>query len=246
MNTETLTYSADGLTMESILYCEPAAGTRPGVLVFPDAAGLGEQAMASAQKLSRLGYVALACDLYGQRQVLAEEAKIMQLLGEIRHDVARIRARAQGALAALQARPEVDPQRVAAIGYCFGGTMALELARSGAAVAGVVGFHSGLSAAAPQDSGHIRGRILVCIGADDPLIPPEQRAEFEREMRAGKVNWQLSLYGGAVHGFTNPGIDRRGRPDTLRYDAQSDARSWREMLGLFEELFPGTSSSGHS
>src|ERR1700730_14087002 len=143
MKTETLTYSADGRTMESILYCEPAGGTRPGVLVFPDAAGLGEQAMASAQKLARLGYVALACDLYGRHQVFAEEAKIMQMLREIRHDVARIRARAQGALAALQARPEVDPQRVAAIGYCFGGTMALELARSGAAIAGVVGFHSG-------------------------------------------------------------------------------------------------------
>ncbi len=137
----------------------------------------------------------------------------------------------------MQQRPEVDQTRIAAIGFCFGGTMALELARSGAPVAGVVGFHSGLATAAPQDAQNIKGKILVCIGADDPGIPAEQRSAFEREMREGKVDWQMKLYGGVVHSFTDPEADGRGNPERARYDARADRRSWAEMRAFFDEIF---------
>ena len=115
--------------------------------------------------------------------------------------------------------------------------MSLELARSGADIRGVVGFHSGLGTAQPQDAKVIKARILVCIGADDPGVPPEQRAAFEQEMRAGMVDWQLHLYGGVVHSFTNPDAEKLGRPEFARYDAQADARSWASMMTFFSEIF---------
>ena len=237
MYTQNVTYEADGLAMDSQLYFEPAAQRRPGVLVFPEIFGLGEHALSCARRLASLGYVALACDLHGGRRVIDDMPAVMKLMEPIRRDTGRIRARAHGALDALLGRPEVDPARIAAIGFCFGGTVALELARSGAPLAGVVGFHSGLATVDPQDARNIRGKVLACIGADDPGIPPEQRAAFEQEMRAAGVDWQLTLYGGVVHGFTNPQADQRGRPEFLRYDAKADGRSWRQMRDFFDEIF---------
>ena len=115
--------------------------------------------------------------------------------------------------------------------------MALELARSGANIAGIVGFHSGLATAAPKDAKNILGKVLVCIGADDPGIDAAERAAFEDEMRAGGVDWQMNVYGGVVHSFTNPAADAMGNPDFLRYDAKADARSWSEMRAFFDEIF---------
>ena len=240
MHSQSVKYQADGLDMDSELFYEPGAGPRPGVLVFPEIFGLGQHALSRARELCSLGFVALACDLHGARRVFDDKNadEVMTLMQPIRKDVARIRSRAQGALTALSARAEVDPARIAAIGFCFGGTVALELARSGAPIAGVVGFHSGLATVAPQDARNIRAKILVCIGADDPGIPSEQRAAFEQEMRAAQVDWQLALYGGVVHSFTNPEADRRGRPQFQRYDARADARSWQQMRAFFEEIFP--------
>jgi dienelactone hydrolase len=137
----------------------------------------------------------------------------------------------------LLAQPNVDPNRIAAIGYCFGGTMALELARGGAPVHGVVGFHSGLATKDPADAKNIKGRVLVCIGADDPGIDPASRSAFEAEMRAAGVNWQMSLYGGVVHSFTNPEASKLGNPAFAAYNEQADMRSWSEMLTLFGEIF---------
>jgi dienelactone hydrolase len=134
-------------------------------------------------------------------------------------------------------RPEVDASKVAAIGYCFGGTLSLELARSGAPIKGVVGFHSGLATALPQDAKNIKGKVLVCIGADDPGVPPEQRAAFEQEMRDGRVDWRMHLYGGVVHSFTNPDAVKLNNPAFARYDEEADKRSWGEMMSLFKEVF---------
>ncbi|OYV40612.1 MAG: hypothetical protein B7Z81_01880 [Acidocella sp. 20-61-6] len=161
----------------------------------------------------------------------------MGLIGPLREHPERIRARAQGGLDTLLARPEVDASRIAAIGFCFGGTMALELARAGADLAGSVGFHSGLATKAPEDARNIKGKVLVCLGADDPGIDAAQRAAFEAEMRAAKVDWQMQLYGGVVHSFTNPAADRLGKPDFVRYDARADARSWASMNAFFGEIF---------
>ncbi len=238
MRTETLTYEADGLQMVSHFYCgEQRDGRRPGVLVFPEAFGLGNHAKSRAERLAGLGYVTLACDLHGDGRIVHDLNQALGLVGPLRAEPPRARARAGGALAALQGRPEVDPTKIAAIGYCYGGAMALELARSGAAIAGVVGFHSGLATVAPQDAKNIKSKVLVCIGADDPSIPPDQRSAFEREMREGGVDWQMNIYGGVVHSFTNPEADQRGQPERARYDARADARSWAEMCAFFEEIF---------
>lgn len=239
MKTETLTYEADGLHMVGRLYYEgEEGGARPGVLVFPEAFGPGGHAKSRAERLAGLGYVALACDLHGEGRVFGDLGEVMPLIEALRADPLRTRARASAALNALRGRAEVDASKIAAIGFCFGGTMALELARGGAEVVGVVGFHSGLVTTKPEDAKNIRGRVLVCIGADDPSIPPEQRQAFEREMREGGVDWQMNLYGGVVHSFTNPEAGRLARPERARYDARADARSWAEMCAFFDEIFP--------
>lgn len=238
MHSEILSYQADGLRMESHLFVDPSrSGTRPGVLVFPEAFGLSDHAKGKARQLAELGYVALACDLHGEGSIMTDREKMMAELGVLFQAPERIRARAKGGLDALSTRAEVDTGKIASIGFCFGGTMSLELARGGAPVSGVVGFHSGLGTSRPQDAGNITGKVLVLIGADDPGIPPEQRAAFETEMRDGKVDWQMKLYGGVVHSFTNPKADEMGMPDFVRYDAVADRRSWAEMLAFFDEIF---------
>ena len=236
MHHETLTYQADGLTMRSQLFFEPSSGRRAGVLVFPEAFGLGEHAISRAERLAALGYVALACDLHGEGRVVDDLQEAIGLLQPLLSDPSRTRARAAGGLKALTSRPEADPARVASIGYCFGGTMSLELARSGADLKAVVGFHSGLGTSAPKsDAKAIKARVLVCIGADDPMIPPEQRAAFETEMREAGVDWQMHLYGNTVHSFTNPEAAKRNMPDAIRYNADADERSWAALQKLFAE-----------
>jgi len=233
---EILTYAADGLTMRSQLFFEPSESPRPGVLVFPEAFGLSEHAIGRAKRLSELGYVALACDLHGEGLLVDDLQEAIGLLQPLFADPSRTRARAGAGLAALTERTEVDAGRVASIGFCFGGTMSLELARSGADIKAVVGFHSGLGTKAPKsDAKSIRARILVCIGADDPMIPLEQRAEFETEMRDAGVDWQMHVYGKTVHSFTNQQAAIRGMPDAIRYSPESDARSWASMQELFSE-----------
>ena len=238
MHTEALTYEVDGLRMVShIYYDDRRDGRRPGVLVFPEAFGLGDHAKSRAERLAALGYVALACDLHGNGRFVHNLDEALGLVRPLRAEPARARVRAASALNALQGRAEVDPAKIAAIGHCYGGSMALELARSGALVAGVVGFHSGLATLAPQDAKNIRGKVLVCIGADDPSIPADQRSAFEQEMREGGVDWQMNVYGGVVHSFTNPESDKRGQPERARYDAKADARSWTAMCTFFREIF---------
>lgn len=238
MRTEILTYEADGLQMQSHLYLDDSAqGRRPGVLVFPEAFGLGEHAKSRAERLAALGYVALACDLHGEGVTHDDLDAVIGIIQPLRQQPERTRARAGGGLDALAARPEVDASRIAAIGYCFGGSMALELVRAGRGIVGAVGFHSGLATASPAAAGTARGKVLVCLGADDPSINAEQRGTFEREMREAGLDWQMHVYGGVVHSFTNPAAGRLARPDFARYDAGADTRSWAAMLGFFEDVF---------
>ena len=233
---ETLTYEADGLTMTSRFFAPAGSGKAPGVLVFPEAFGLGPHATGKAERLAAAGFAALACDLHGGAKVEDDLEKAIALLKPMYENPGKTRARAAAALAALVARPECDAGKVGAIGFCFGGTMALELARSGADVKAIVGFHSGLGTAAPKtDARAIRGKVLVCIGADDPMIKPEDRATFEAEMRDAKVDWQIHLYGGTVHSFTNPEAGKRNMPDAIRYSKEADTRSWASMMELFGE-----------
>lgn len=238
MQRETLTYQADGLTMKSELFFEPTSGARAGVLVFPEAYGLNKHALTRAERLAALGYVALACDLHGEARVVEDLGESIKMLDSLYANPSKTRARATGGLRALVAWREIDAARIGAIGFCFGGTMSLELARSGADIKAVVGFHSGLATVAPKtDAKAIKARILVCIGGDDPFIPLEQRAAFEGEMRAAGVDWQMNVYGNTVHSFTNPSAANAKRPDAVRYSEEADRRSWKAMQNLLVEAF---------
>jgi dienelactone hydrolase len=235
MLTTDIEYSYDGRRLVGELSVdETRSGRRPAVLVSHEGGGLTEHAKMSARRLAQLGYVAFALDYFGDGAPLAADQAAARF-SELAGDTGRIRALAGAGLEVLLADERADPQNVAAIGYCFGGTLSLELARGGADLKAVVGFHSGLATTQPADAQDITGRVLVCIGAEDPYIPPAQRLAFEEEMKAGGVDWQLHLYGGTKHSFTNTGADP-GNP-ALGYSPLADARSWRAMLDLFSDVF---------
>jgi dienelactone hydrolase len=206
---------------------------RPGIVLFPDARGIGEHATNCARRLAMQGFVTLVADLYGNGTQARDTAHAWELMGELRSDVTRWRGRAQAALGALSGEAMVDPAKLAALGYCFGGSTALELARGGAALAGIVSFHGGLSSPRPDDARNIRGKVLICHGAMDPLVPLAQVAAFEEQMSKTNVDWQVCVYGGAMHAFTNPAADVEG----MAYHAAADRRAWNAMLALFEEIF---------
>ena len=235
MRIEDIAYQADGVRMIGQLAIDDQrAGKQPGILVCHEGPGLTEHTKKIAARLAGLGYAAFAMDYHGDGKPLANPADTMARLGPWRTDPTGIRVRALAALEVLKSQKEVDPARLAAIGYCFGGTTALEVGRSGADVKAIVGFHSGLATARPQDAANIKGKVLVCIGVDDPIIPPEQRADFEGEMKAAGIDWRLQLYGGAGHSFTNPAADSRGMKGFFYHEA-TDRRSWNAMIELFNE-----------
>jgi dienelactone hydrolase len=188
MHTEVLKYEANGLNMESVLYFdETKTGKRPAVLVFPEAYGLSPHAKEKAQRLAELGYVTLASDLYGEGKNASTLEEAMAFVGPMLKDPFINRAYAEAGLKALIARPEVDPSKIAAIGYCSGGTVALELARGGVAVKGVAGFHSGLATERPGDAKAIKGKVLVCLGGDDPMIGPDNLKPLEALVEAMSI-----------------------------------------------------------
>jgi dienelactone hydrolase len=215
---------------------EQAAGKRPGVLVFPDAFGLHDHARERADRLAKLGYVALAADMNGNGAVFSDMAALGPVMQGLFADRAEWRGRARAALDLLLTRPEVDSQRVAAIGHCFGGTTALELARSGAPLSAITTFHAGLLPSLPEDAGRIRSSVLICHGAEDPLVKKEVIDAVMEEFRRDKVDWQFIYYGNTVHSFTNPEADKRGVPG-LKYEPKAEARSWAAMRHQFEEAF---------
>lgn len=235
MHTETIAYEIDGAQHIGYLAVDrDHEGSRPGVLVCHEGPGLGDHERVVCEQLAELGYVAFALDYHGGGKVL-ERDEMMGILGALRSDLDRTRAVGLAGLSVLTAQTETDASRIAAIGYCFGGTMALELGRAGIDLQAIVGFHSGLGTSRPEDAANITASVLVNIGADDPMIPPEQRSEFEAEMRAGGVDWQMLLFGGVVHSFTNPAVDALGMPEFIAYSAAADRRSWRAMRDLFDE-----------
>ena len=215
---------------------ENAAGPRPGVLVFHEGLGLGEFAMERARRLAGLGYVALAADMFGDRRQASNLQEVATLVGGLRAEPEKLRARGRAALAVLAALPQVDAGTLAAIGFCFGGSVVLELARERAELKAVVSFHGVLATKMPAQPGLVKASVLVCTGVDDPLAPPEQVADFENEMRAGGVkDWQVIAYGNTLHGFTNPAADG-SMMRTALYNEQADRRSWASMKSLFDEV----------
>ncbi len=237
MASETIKYQADGLSMVGQLFRPAGAtGARPGVLVFPEAFGLGKHALGKAEQIAALGYVALACDLHGEAKQLSDMQQLMEALGPLAPDHKRVQARSKGAYDALVSQSGVDGGKIAAIGYCFGGAMAMELGCAGVNLAAIVGFHSGLSSIDVEALKNIKGRLLLCLGADDPGITPEQRVAFEAGLRKGGVTWDMHLYGKVLHSFTNPDADAMGQPQFLKYDARANTESFDAMRRLFAEV----------
>ena len=220
-----------------LAYDETARDRRPGVLVVHEGLGLNQHAMDRARMMAELGYVALAADMFGDRRQAGDLKEARALIAELRDDPARLRARGAAAVATLAALPQVDAGRLGAIGFCFGGSVVLELARDGADLKAVVSFHGVLTTTAPAVAGKVKASLLVCTGADDPMAPADQVIAFEEEMRAAGVgDWQVISYGSTLHGFTNPAADGSLLPSAL-YNGRSDRRSWAAMQAFLTEVF---------
>jgi dienelactone hydrolase len=237
VRTETVPYKlGDVKTVGYVAWDDSISGKRPGVLVVHEWYGLNDYAKSRARQLAQLGYVAFAADMYGDGLSTTDRAEAGKLATALRSDRPMMRARAQAALETLRKNPLCDPRRIAAIGYCFGGGVALELARSGADVAGVVSFHGNLDTPNPDDAKNIKSKVLVLHGADDPNVNAAQVANFQQEMRQAKVDWQMVYYGGAVHSFTNP-ASGDDPSKGVAYNAAADRRSWQAMRDFFDEIF---------
>jgi dienelactone hydrolase len=234
LHTETVEYRADKVVLNGYLaYNDSVDGQRPGVLVVHEWTGLGEHPKNSARKLAELGYIALAVDMYGGGKVTEDTKEAAALSSHIKKNPDLARARFTAAMDFLKNHRVCDPDRIAAIGYCFGGTVVLEMARSGVDLDGVVSFHGGLKSALPENKRTIKAKILVCHGADDPHVPAEEVAAFQEEMRQAGADWQFNAYGGAVHSFTNPAADS----ESARYNADAARRSWEAMKIFCREIF---------
>ena len=238
IKSEPIQYKQGDTTFEGVLYYDDAdSAPRRAVLVCHEWWGLNDYSKKRAEQLAQMGYVAFAVDVYGKGVQAKTQEEAAKMATDLRSgDRATLRARINAALAALKARKEVDPKKIAAIGYCFGGTTALELARSGADILGVVGFHAGLSTPNPADARNIKGKILICHGGDDPFVPMPEVNAFLDEMKAAKVNYQLNIYSGAVHTFTNPAAGNDPSKGSA-YNPQADHRSFEEMKQFFAEIF---------
>lgn len=235
--TRTVDYRQGDTTLEGYLaYDDSVSGRRPGILVVHEWTGLGPYVRKRVEQLARLGYVAFGADIYGKGIRPATQEAAAREAGKYKGDRPLLRARVRAGLDELIKQPQVDPKNLAAIGYCFGGTAVLELARSGADIKGVVSFHGGLDTPTPGDARNIKARVLAMQGADDPFVPPAQRAAFMDEMRGGGVDWQFITYGGAVHSFTNPDAGNDNSKGAA-YNAKADQRSWGAMRLFFDELF---------
>lgn len=237
IHTETVHYREGETELEGFLaYDRDLAGTRPGVLVVHQWKGLTGYEKKRCEMLAKLGYVALAVDIYGKGIRPTSTADAGKLAGQYKADRRLLRARVISGLETLRKSSRVDGKRIACIGYCFGGTTALELARSGADVAGVVSFHGGLGTPTPEDAKNIRCKVLALHGADDPYVPPAEVNAFQDEMRKANVDWQWVAYSGAVHSFTHweAGSDNS---KGAAYNEKADRRSWEAMRIFFAELF---------
>lgn len=236
VTSETVRFSSDGTELEGYL-ARPSGddSPRPAVLVLHDWFGMTDHVRVRAEMLARLGYVALAGDIYGVDSQPKDGGEAGSLAGKFYGDVDLFRARALANLEKLRADPSVDSSRIAVMGYCFGGSGALEVARAGADVAGVVSFHGNLRTGAPAEPGSVTAPVLVLTGADDPVVPPESVVAFEDELRAaGADDWQIVSYSGALHAFAVPGTNMPEHGAAFQETA--NRRSWAAMNDFFGEV----------
>jgi len=236
---EQVTYSANGTTLKGYIARPAQSGQkRPAVIVVHEWWGNNDYPRKRADMLAELGYVALALDMYGDGKVVDNPKEAGALSGAAYKDMDTSEKRFRAARELLARQPDVDPARIAAIGYCFGGRIVLEMARRGVDLDGVVSFHGGLVTQAPAKAGAVKAKMLVLNGAADPFVKPEQIDAFKKEMQAAKVDFRFIDYPGAVHAFTNPAATENGKKFNLplAYDAEADRKSWDEMKGFLAQV----------
>lgn len=238
IQTKPVEYQEGKTTLEGVIVYDDAVKTpRPGVLIVHQWMGLTEYEKTRATMLAKLGYVAFCADIYGKGVHPKDTKEAGAEATKYKTDRTLLRARVNAGLAELKKSELVDAKRIAAIGYCFGGTTVIELARSGAELNGVVSFHGGLDSPTPADGKNIKCKVLACHGADDPFVPAKELAAFEDEMRAANVDWTLIKFGGAVHSFTQP-MAGNDNSKGAAYNERADRRSWKAMelflTGIFQ------------
>jgi dienelactone hydrolase len=237
VKTKTISYESGGATLKGYLAWDDAAqGKRPGVLVVHEWWGLNDYARKRTEQLAQLGYVAFACDMYGEGKHTEHPDEAKQFAGEVRKNVEVWRGRAQAGLKVLREQDRVDANKLAAIGYCFGGSTALQLAYTGADLKAVVTFHAALPAADAEQAKAIKAKLLVCHGAADKFVPEESAVKFRDALEKAKVDYAMVYFGNATHSFSVKDIGDKNVPG-LAYNAEADRRSWRYMRFLFDEVF---------
>ncbi len=234
--TKTVEYTEGNTVLEGYLAYDDASPLyRPGILVVHEWTGINPYIMKRTEALARLGYVAFAADIYGKGVRPATREEASKTSAHYKANIPLLRARVNAGLETLKKQPHVDYMNMAAIGYCFGGTSVLELARSGARLNGVVSFHGGLGTPNRKDALNFKGKVLALHGADDPFVTPDEVAAFQDEMRKAKIDWQFISYGGAVHSFTNPDAGNDNSKGAA-YNERADKRSWEAMKFFLREV----------
>lgn len=238
IETREIEYTQGETALQGLIAWDGATSDRrPGVLVVHEWWGHNEHARHQARRLAEAGYVGFALDMYGKGKLATHPDDAAAMMNEVAQDPELIAARFNAALEQLEQDPHVDAERIAAIGYCFGGAVVLGMARAGTELDAVATFHGALATASPAAEGAVKARLLILAGGADPLVPPEQVAAFREEMDAAGARYEVVTYPGAKHSFTNPDADSHGM-EALAYDAEADRRSWAELLRFLEEVFP--------
>lgn len=240
IKTQVLEYNAGPTRMSGYLAYDDAVGApRPGVLVVHEWWGHNDYARKRAEMLAGLGYVALALDMYGDGKVAEHPDNAMAFMQSVTADMPEAERRFDAAREVLQRQPNVDRERIAALGYCFGGAMVLHMARSGRDLDAVVSYHGSLATQTPAEPGRVKARLLVFNGAEDPMVTAGQIAAFKQEMDAANAFYEFVNYAGVKHSFTNPDADlyaqRFGLP--LQYNAEADAASWKRTQEFLRSAF---------
>ncbi|HWP34171.1 MAG TPA: dienelactone hydrolase family protein [Thermodesulfobacteriota bacterium] len=238
IRTQEIEYRQGDTTLQGFLaYDDAVKGKRPGILVIHEWWGHNQHARRQALRLARAGYVAFALDMYGKGKVAAHPKDAQAFMEQVVKDPQLLAARFNAALDVLKQQPQVDPEKIGAVGYCFGGTVALTMARAGADLDAVVAVHAGLSpVAGPAEKGKVKARILVLTGGADPMVPKTQVEAFRKEMQEAGATVRIVTFPKARHSFTNPDADKVGM-EALRYDPDADRRSRQAMVRFFKEAF---------
>ncbi len=237
-------YTADGTTLRGyIAHNDAMEGKRPGILVVHEWWGLNDYARKRAGMLAELGYTALAVDMYGGGETAAHPENAKKFSAQLRENPEMTRKRFLAGMKALKDHPTVDDEKIAAIGYCFGGGVVLQMARAGVDMDGVVSFHGSIPTDNPPESGEVEARVLVLTGGADPFVTEEQISKFQEQMKAAGADFRVVTYPGAKHSFTNPESDKFGRKFgmPLAYNLDADQQSWKEMKDFFDRIFNGKS-----